>query len=70
MSAGIDVICVSETWFPLDVPDSVFNLQGFNLHRSDRIFLINGIDARARGGASAIYVRNGKLMEIIYPYWG
>ena len=59
VSAGIDVICVSETWFPLDVPNSVFNLQGFKLFRSDRRILVNGIEAKARGGGVAIYFRNG-----------
>lgn len=56
MSAGIDIICISETWFPLDVQDSVFSLQGFRLFRSDRKVLVNNIETKAKGGGVAIYV--------------
>ena len=59
MSAGIDVICISETWLPGDVQDLVFNLQGFKLFRSDRGILVNGIETMIRGGGVAIYVRKG-----------
>ena len=52
-------ICFSETWFPLDVQDSVYNLHGFKLFRSDRKVLINNIAIRAKGRGVAIYVRNG-----------
>lgn len=59
VAAGIDIICVSETWFPLDIQDSVYNLHGFRLFRSDRKILVDNSATRAKGGGVAIYVRNG-----------
>ena len=55
----MDIVCVSETWFPIDIIDSVYNLPGFKLYRSDRRIMINGIESNARGGGVAIFVRCG-----------
>ena len=43
----------------MDVQDSVYNLQGFKLFRSDRKILINNIAIRVKDDGVAIYVRNG-----------
>lgn len=58
VSAGVDIICISESWFPLDINDSIFKLEGFNLYRADRRILVNGVETRAKGGGVAIYVRS------------
>ena len=34
--SGIDVICVSETWFYQSMHDSSVLLNGYSLHRADR----------------------------------
>ena len=53
----MDIVCVSETWFSIDIIDSVYNLPGFKLYRSDRRIMINGIGNKARVGGVAIFVR-------------
>ena len=59
IATGIDIICVSETWFSLDVQNSVYNIRGFKLFRSDRKILINKTATRAKSDGVVIYVRNG-----------
>lgn len=49
-SSGIDVICISESWFHPDIQNNVYNLSGFQLFRADR---------KSNAGGVAIYVRNG-----------
>ena len=34
--SGVDIICVSETWFEKSVTDSIVELKGFRLYRCDR----------------------------------
>lgn len=63
VSSGVDVICISETWFPLDTPDSLFDLHGFRLFRSDRRVIINDRETRAKGGGVAVYIRDGLLCK-------
>lgn len=46
--SNIDIICVSESWFYIDVRDSIYNLKGYRLFRSDRI---------THAGGVAIYVK-------------
>ena len=58
-SSGVDIVCVSETWFSIDIIDSVYSLPGFKLYRSERRIIINGIESKARGGGVAIFVRCG-----------
>lgn len=58
VAAVIDIICVSETWFPLDVQNSVYNIQHFKVFRSDRKFLVNNTATTAKGGGVAFYIRN------------
>lgn len=47
-NSKMDLICVSETWFEVSMPDSLVRLDGYNIFRSDR--------AR-HGGGVAIYAR-------------
>lgn len=49
VTSGVDVICVSETWFDSLVNDAIFNIPGFKLFRADR---------ESHAGGVAIYVRN------------
>lgn len=50
-NSGVDIICVSETWFNANTPDSLLSLNGFNIFRADR---------ERHGGGVAIYI-NKKL---------
>lgn len=50
LSSGIDIICVSETWFHCSINDSVYNLPGYKLFRADR---------ESFAGGTCIYIRNG-----------
>lgn len=45
----IDVICVTETWFRKDMPDSFVKLDEYNLYRADRL---------GHAGGAAMYVKN------------
>lgn len=47
--SGVDIICVSETWFNPKTPDSLISLNGFNLYRADR---------ERHAGGVAIYISN------------
>lgn len=46
--SGMDIICVSETWFHCYISDNIYMLNGYRLFRSDR---------SSKGGGVAIYVR-------------
>lgn len=48
IGSGIDIICISETWFIADVLDCANGVNGYNLFRLDR--------ASRTGGGVAIYV--------------
>lgn len=54
-NSGIDVLCVSETWFDPLVPNTIFDLQNYKLHRCDRV---------THAGGVAIYVKNGISSKI------
>ena len=43
----IDILCISETWFSSNLPDTFVNIAGFNIHRCDY----------GCGGGSCIFVR-------------
>lgn len=61
-NSGIDVICVSETWFRPDINDDVFSVNGYRLFRSDRIARSNitGLpDRTGRAGGVAIFLKVG-----------
>lgn len=34
--SGVDIICVSETWFHPNIQDSIYDVPGYNLFRADR----------------------------------
>lgn len=36
-SSGVDVICISETWFVSDVCDAYYNINSYKLVRNDRV---------------------------------
>ncbi|XP_075157620.1 uncharacterized protein LOC142230885 [Haematobia irritans] len=48
-NSGIDIVCVSETWFRSTTPSSLVSLNGYKVYRADR---------SSRGGGTAIYVRD------------
>lgn len=48
-SSGVDIICISETWFHIDTQDITYNLPAFTLYRADRL---------TNAGGVCIYVRN------------
>lgn len=41
--SGIDVICISETWFHADVHNNFYILEGYRLFRSDRTMNAGGV---------------------------
>lgn len=53
ISSGLDIICVSETWFHSAVNNSAYNLPGYNLIRSDR---------KTHGGGVCIYIYEKELI--------
>ncbi|XP_075170106.1 uncharacterized protein LOC142242408, partial [Haematobia irritans] len=48
--SGVDVICVSETWFQPAVSDNILALPNYNLFHADRV---------SHGGGVAIYIKKG-----------
>lgn len=56
VNSDIDVICVSETWFSESLPDSLINLNGYNVFRVDRV---------KHGGGVAIYAKNCLNCKVI-----
>lgn len=56
-NSGVDVVCVSETWFDPDVLSSTFDLSHYNLFRCDR---------KSHAGGVAIYVKNGITCKKCY----
>lgn len=55
VSSGVDIICVSETWFHSDILDDVYNIPGYKLFRADR---------KGHAGGACIYVRHGITCKI------
>lgn len=54
--SGVDIICISETWFSSNMPDSLFILNGFKLIRADRL---------SHAGGVAIYVKSNISFKFI-----
>lgn len=48
--SGVDLICVSETWFHSSIDDGIFHVPGYKLLRADR---------RSHAGGVAIYIKVG-----------
>ncbi len=57
------VICLTETWMSAMVPDSVIELTGFSVHRSDRTKELTG---KSRGGASVSISTTRGVMKGTY----
>lgn len=55
--SGVDIICVSETWFHPNIQDSIYDVPGYNLFRADR---------RTNGGGACIYIRKGIKCKVKY----
>lgn len=49
-NSGVDIICVSETWFQPTICDSIYNVNGYKLLRADR---------QSNAGGVAIYIKLG-----------
>lgn len=56
-NSGVDVVCVSETWFDPVVLGAIFDLDNYNLYRCDR---------KSHAGGVAIYVRKGIICKLCY----
>lgn len=57
ISSGVDILCVSETWFFPNVPDVAYKMDGYELFRGDRIGRV--------GGGVAVYLRDGLRGNIV-----
>lgn len=55
-NSGVDIICVSETWFKSDIADCTISMDGYSVVRVDR----NG-----HGGGVAIYFKRGIIFQTI-----
>lgn len=55
--SGVDIICVSETWFNSSITDSIISVEGYNVYRNDRSSL---------GGGVALYVKNNLPCKVIF----
>ncbi|XP_075150912.1 uncharacterized protein LOC142225021 [Haematobia irritans] len=55
--SGIDAVCVSESWFHKDLPDTVYNIIGYKLYRADR---------PSHAGGAAIYVKETLRSKLIW----
>lgn len=53
--SGIDIICVSETWFSENMADSLFKINGFKIYRADR---------QGHAGGVAIFVKNSIVCKV------
>lgn len=53
-NSGIDVICISETWFNESTTDGIIMLEGYTTYRADRV---------RHGGGVAIYVKYVYMMK-------
>lgn len=49
ISSGIDIICVSETWFHHNISDTIYELPEYNIFR---------VDKESDAGGVCIYARN------------
>lgn len=58
-NSGVDAICISETWLNDDVNDSIYDLNGYRIFRSDR---------GAKAGGVAIYIRNNISCKLNCKY--
>ena len=62
--SDIDVLCVSETWFSDNMPDSLFKIEGYKIFRADRLK-----QNVKRSGGVAIFVKNKipcKFVEYLF----
>lgn len=50
-NSSVDIVCVSETWFKVDVEDKFYSLPNYKLFRNDRVTL-------TAGGGVAIYCKS------------
>ena len=55
INSGVDIICVSETWFRPVINDSAYNVSGYNMFRADRL---------THAGGVCMYVRSHIKCEI------
>ncbi|KAI4887287.1 hypothetical protein NFI96_028259 [Prochilodus magdalenae] len=55
------VICLTETWLNDSMPDSAFQLAGWQLFRADR----NQLSGKARGGSLCFYINKGWCTDCV-----
>lgn len=55
-NSGVDVVCVSETWFNSNIDDRMISMDGYNVVRVDR---------RGHGGGVALYIKRGISFNVI-----
>lgn len=57
-NSPVDVICVSETWFKSEIPDSFYSIYNYNLHRNDRV-------TSTIGGGVAVYIKSTLKCKVV-----
>ena len=56
-----NILAITESWLKPNLPNSIIDITGYNIHRQDRI-LANRAGKEKRGGGLLLYIRN----DIIY----
>ena len=52
-----NIVAISESWFKTNIPNSLVEITGYNIHRQDRTLInINGHEKR--DGGLLVYIRN------------
>lgn len=62
-NSGVDIVCVSETWFDISITDLLVSMDGFTLYRSDRADGYGGVAIYVRSSLSSKVKRKGAKHE-------
>jgi len=55
-SSGVDIVCISETWFTKDLLDNFLTMKGYVLYRADR---------SSHAGGCAIYIKDSLRCKVL-----
>lgn len=55
-NSGVDIICVSETWFTASLSDGLVSLAGYTIYRADR---------KKHAGGVAVYIKQGLHAKVL-----
>ena len=59
-----DVVAFSESWLKSNIPNSVIDIAGYNMHQCDRSF-VNNRGHLKKGGGMLVYIRYDHLFDNI-----